>query len=105
MFENKENPIEWLNTNYPDATTVDVDFTMEKYNFPEFVKEYIKKFWIKIDEKNGGTYKKPTTDLELNKKGIEIVLNKSSDDSIAYLLTNPKTGATMSYAESRMLYG
>jgi len=44
--------------NYPFVELVDVEYTMEKYEFPKEVKEYIINNWKKIDDYNGGTYQK-----------------------------------------------
>jgi hypothetical protein len=98
------NPIEWLNTNYPKLDIIAITFTINS-NFPEYVQSHIKDYWIKINDINQGTYKKPTTEQELFKKGLEIIKSKSSEEVIKYLLTNPHTGHQMSYAESRMMYG
>jgi len=98
------NPIEWLNTTHPKLNIIAISFTINS-NFPEYVQTHIKTNWIKINDYNQGTYKKPTTEQELLQKGMEIATTKSSQEVIKYLLTNPHTGNQMSYAESRMMYG
>lgn len=104
MTNNNNNPIEWLNTNYPKLNIIAISYTIDN-NFPNFVEEHIKEKWIKISNCAGGTYKKPTTKCELLEKGFEIVKTKSSKEVLEYLLTNPHTGCKMSYIESRMMYG
>ena len=98
------NPIEWLNTTHPKLNIIAISFTINS-NFPEYVQTHIKNCWIKINDSNQGTYKKPTTEYELLQIGMEFVKTKSSKEVIKYLLTNPHTGYQMSYAESRMMYG
>lgn len=49
----------WLNTNVPNVKVVDTTYTMIKYEFPDFVHEYIKDNWIQLNNKNGGTYVEP----------------------------------------------
>ena len=98
------NAIEWLNTNHPKLNIIAISFAINS-NFPEYIQSHIKDYWIKINDFNQGTYKKPTTEHELLQKGMEITKTKSSEEVIKYLLTNPHTGNQMSYAESRMMYG
>jgi len=47
---------EWLQTNWPNMQTCDVDWTMKRYDYPDYVCEYIKNNWIKISDSGGGTY-------------------------------------------------
>ena len=37
----------------------DENWTMERYNFPQNVRVWIKNNWIKVNEKGGGTYAEP----------------------------------------------
>ncbi len=46
----------WMKQNWPNARAVDHDWTMEKYDYPQYVREWIKKNWIKVNDNNGGTY-------------------------------------------------
>lgn len=48
----------WMNYNFPLCKRVDVDWTMEKYDYPENVRNWIKETWLKENEQNGGTYVK-----------------------------------------------
>ena len=104
LTNNNANPIEWLNNTHPSLHFFAMDFVIKK-KFPDYVQKHIQDYWIKISDANGGTYKKPVTEQELLKKGMEIVGTKSTKKVIKYLMTNPKTGHEMSYAESRMMYG
>ena len=52
--------IEWMNNNMPNAERVDFsEYSMSKWNFPSYVKEYIQQNWRKINDINGGEYQKP----------------------------------------------
>ena len=60
--------MEWLNQNFPKVRTVEVEYTMNRYEFPEEVCEWIKTTWKKTSEANGGTYEKPSEQLYVLKK-------------------------------------
>lgn len=47
---------EWMKKNWPNCKKVDVFWTMEKYDYPYYVREWIKETWIKESEICGGTY-------------------------------------------------
>ncbi len=49
---------------------------------------------------NGGLYMD-----ENNQKALDVLLTKGSEEAIKHMMTHPKTGHSISYAESRMLYG
>lgn len=56
----KIDPEEYLaNDNWKNAKIVDEGYTFERYNIPENVRVYIKNNWKKINDTNGGTYKRP----------------------------------------------
>ncbi len=57
--------MDWINEHFSNMNICDVDYTMEKYDFPEYVRLYIINNWIKISDNNGGTYirKKKYPDL------------------------------------------
>ena len=42
---------------------------------------------------------------ENNQKALGVLLTKGSKEAIKYMMTHPETGHSISYAESRMLYG
>ena len=46
----------WLNKHWPNARCADVNWTMERYDYPPFVRKFIKDNWIKVSDSNGGTY-------------------------------------------------
>jgi len=113
-------PLEWINARIPNAKRVDFsDYSMSKYEFPQNVKEYIQQTWTRINDINGGEYQKPddpsTTNSktvygglhmdENNQKALGVLLTKGSEEAIKYMMTHPETGHSISYAESRMMYG
>lgn len=50
--------VKWMNMNFPKCKKVDVNWTMERYDFPEFVRNWIKETWDKESDECGGTYVK-----------------------------------------------
>lgn len=50
--------VKWMNTNFPNCKKLDVNWTMERYDFPEFVRNWIKETWFKESDECGGTYVK-----------------------------------------------
>jgi len=50
---------EWLQSKWPNMRGCDVDWTMKRYDYPDYVCEYIKNNWIKISDSGGGTYHEP----------------------------------------------
>ena len=56
---NKIQPEIWLKSNWPVCKALDHDWTMERYDYPQEVRDWIKKNWIKVSDNNGGTYHEP----------------------------------------------
>ena len=52
-------PQEWLNLNWPNYKALDQGWTMERYDYPPVVRNWIKENWIKVSDINGGTYHEP----------------------------------------------
>lgn len=53
-----ENASKWMNDNWPNCKKLDVNWTMEKYDYPEYVRQWIKETWIKESDEYGGVYRK-----------------------------------------------
>jgi hypothetical protein len=51
--------MDWLEYNFPNLQRVDVNYSMERYEFPPYVRAFIFANWTKISEENGGTYQIP----------------------------------------------
>ena len=51
-----EKAINWMNSNWPNCKRVDVNWTMEKYDYPEYVRIWIKDTGVKENNNCGGTY-------------------------------------------------
>lgn len=49
----------WLKDHWPNVRQLDHDWTMERYDYPSFVRDYIRNHWTKVSDKNGGTYAEP----------------------------------------------
>ena len=60
-------PQTWMRENWPNCKAVDHDWTMERYDYPQNVRDWIKENWIKVSDENGGTYQEP----EYYKKRIQ----------------------------------
>jgi len=54
------NPQLWIETNFENVKTLDHDWTMERYDFPQNVRRWVEENWIKVSDVNGGTYNKPS---------------------------------------------
>ena len=67
-----EDGVLWLKKHEPNARVVDHDGTMVRVGYPSFVRQYIKKNWIKVTDQNGGTYAEPNYYKE-NKTNLDIV--------------------------------
>ena len=62
MTDDKSNNISgatWLQQNWPNCKRLDHDWTMERYDYPQYVRQYIKDNWVKVSDDNGGTYEHP----------------------------------------------
>jgi len=55
----------WLQENYPNVRALDNDWTMERYDYPQYVRDGIMKNWTKVNDNNGGTWYEPVY-LETN---------------------------------------
>jgi len=53
------DPQLWLATNFENLETLDRNWTMERYDFPQNVRSWIEENWIKVSDVCGGTYSKP----------------------------------------------
>ena len=116
----------WMQTNWPNAKKVDAS-TFEKYNYPEYVCNWIKNTWIQY---NGG-YQKPKPKPkpkpkqqkktlgsflkkfqpgmdDINKKLVQKVIDAGEDGEKTFfknVFTHPVTGKPMTYGEMRSFYG
>lgn len=50
----------WLNRKLPNVKALDVNWTMERYDFTEEARQYIFDNWIKVSDDNGGYYQEPS---------------------------------------------
>ena len=130
----EENAAEWLSTNWPNMKKMDMSWTAEKYDYPQYVRDYIEQNWIKESDDNGGTYVKPPLkkmdnskadkleqeksfgrDVQKsgwyqameqhNKEATDVMAKEGMDAAVKYMFTDRKTGRQLSYGEMRMLYG
>tara|TARA_B110000008_G_C16772081_1_gene485021 strand:- start:173 stop:625 length:453 start_codon:yes stop_codon:yes gene_type:complete len=56
---NTVNPQTWMQENWPNCKALDHDWTMERYDYPQEVRDWIKENWIKVNDENGGTFHEP----------------------------------------------
>ena len=56
---NTINPQTWMQENWPNCKVLDHDWTMERYDYPQEVRDWIKENWIKVNDENGGTFHEP----------------------------------------------
>ena len=62
---------EWLQNNWPKLRALDHNWTMERYDFPQYVRNGISANWIKVNNENGGTWEEP----EYNRSKLQSVDN------------------------------
>ena len=55
----KMDPQTWLKNKWPNMKVCDVNWTMERYDYPQNVRQWIFENWIKMNDNNGGTYSEP----------------------------------------------
>ena len=53
------NPPDWMKERFPACKALDHDWTMERYDYPQEVRDWIKQNCVKISDVNGGTYQEP----------------------------------------------
>ena len=53
------NPQNYMKSRWPKCKALDHDWTMERYDYPQEVRDWIKENWIKVSDNNGGTYHEP----------------------------------------------
>jgi hypothetical protein len=91
--------MEWLNANFPKVRSVDVNYTMVRYEFPEEVCEWIKTTWTKTSDENGGTYSKPS--IQLNHTALKVLKEEGLDAAAKHMMEM----SGMDYARMRSDYG
>jgi hypothetical protein len=52
-------PQTYMQEKWPKCKVVDHDWTMERYDYPQNVRDWIKENWIKVNDDNGGTWNEP----------------------------------------------
>lgn len=73
------NPQTWLKNKWPNMRVCDVNWTMERYDYPQNVRQWIFENWIKMNDKGGGTYSEP-----------EYFYKKYENNSISTGIENPE---------------
>lgn len=121
-------PEAWLNENWPAMKRCDVNWTFERYDYPPYVRNWIKKNWVKVSDDGGGTYEKPGSFQEReymlsngedivtvvervpvpmddrNAAAAAVMATDGMDVAVNHMFTR-EDGSTRSYAEMRALYG
>ena len=49
----------WLQENWPNVRALDHDWTMERYDYPQYVRDGIMENWTKVNDNNGGNWYEP----------------------------------------------
>jgi hypothetical protein len=89
--------MEWLNRKLPNVKALDVNWTMERYDFTEEARQYIFDNWIKVSDDNGGYYQEPSYYEERQNMIIELdlpVAPSVPDEDIIDLNSIPIATAT-----------
>ena len=124
----------WLENNWPNVKALDHDWTMERYDYPQYVRNGIAENWIKVNDVNGGTWHEPEYHRlkcaeksfaksyedsglsdedsglsdemdEINKNALKIMQNEGMEAAVNYMFTDQESGRQLSYGEMRMRYG
>ena len=91
--------MKWLNLNFPKLRVVDMEYTAARYEFPDEVRTWIQETWTKKSDLNGGTYEKPTD--QLNQTALHVLKTEGLDQSAKHMMEM----SGMDYARMRMDYG
>lgn len=91
--------MEWLNLNFPKARVVDMEYTAKRYEFPPEVCAWIQETWTKKSEDNGGTYEKPSS--QLNHTARHVMKTEGLDKASSHMMEM----SGMDYARMRSDYG
>ena len=119
----EENGAQWLYTKWPNMKKMDMNWTAERYDYPPYVRQYIKDNWIKVSDENGGTYQKPAIEEEktfgtgvqnstfyqgmdnTNKLATDVMANEGMEAAVKHMFTDQDTGRQLSYSEMRSRFG
>ena len=110
MTDDKSNNISgaaWLQQNWPNCKRLDHDWTMERYDYPQYVRQYIKDNWVKVSDDNGGTYehpeyfavKNPSNKFNSNKP-FKVVTSPHLD--VRKIFQDPDTGVPGEHSDDRV---
>ena len=91
--------MEWLNQYFPKVRIVNTTYTMKRYEFPDEVCEWIKNTWTKVSDEDGGTYEKPS--IQLNETARNVLKEEGFDAAEKHM----KEMSNMNYGRMRMDYG
>lgn len=91
--------MEWLNQYFPKVRIVNTTYTMKRYEFPDEVCEWIKTTWTKISDEDGGTYTKPSA--QLNVTALDVWKKEGPDAAANHMMEM----SGMDYSRMRRDYG
>ena len=96
-----QTPQQWLESRFPNCKALDENWTFERYDYPENVRQWIRDNWIKVSDDNGGTYYESSYHREkfphLYEKEVENPEEKQNkedlpkDDTISFAQNYKKT--------------
>jgi len=87
MDSSQNNWQKWLQENWPNVRALDNDWTMERYDYPQYVRDGIMENWTKVNDDNGGTWYEPVYletkygTIEAAIKAISGITTKTVDDT------------------------
>ncbi len=53
------DPQQWLKTRFPVMKVCDKNWTWERYDYPQNVRDWIKNNWTYVSDAGGGTWSEP----------------------------------------------
>ena len=65
MNQKKMTWKKWLQENWPNVKALDHDWAMERYDYPQYVRDGIAENWVKVNDENGGTWYEPNYHKEM----------------------------------------
>ena len=75
---------EWLQNNWPKLRALDHNWTMERYDFPQYVRDGIAANWIKVNNENGGTWEEP--EYNRSKLAASVDYSDSVNDALQKII-------------------
>jgi len=98
--QNTECAETWLKTNWPNVRKLDHDWTMDRNNYPQYVRYWIKETWVTVSDNNGGTYQEPES-----YKAAQKILSDASKKTDAECTSSDGRSFATEYQKTKFVEG